>query len=743
MKSRILAILITILSATAYTSSKAENFRDSILNLITPQTDPLTKARYYCAIAKEDPNPDTVKYYANLSMEICGGDTLIRAEAYSYLGYIAYTEGAWEQSLQLYQHAYAIARLTSDSLLLAKIIFNTGCILESLNNIPEAMENFKQAISIFRKLKHTAWELWAYRQLCQVCTKSKMFYIAEKYCQEVMEVSRTTGDPYHKLISFISLAQMNSFKAETQQVDSIHRYLQRTLEACDSIQHIIDSTQCDNFDCMTLLNESYIEKFKAYTINSFYGRRFRRQAIDSAEKYILLADKWYHNTGDSVQLAMVDLCWAWLYYAKGDYNKALKASKNFKITNYTDKYIKEHLYNLLANTYYQLGQYKEAYQWQKKLNKFLNINTEEAKLAQVTERLLCNRLDEFDSAERMLKRENEALSSSVSNKQSQLLFAIIALCLSIFAIIVVCISVIRKRRVNKLLQINNLTLLQKQEEIIQQQGIITSQKEKVEQYNSMILQSIRYARHIQRMALPDAEEVKTLFPDYFLSYMPKDIVSGDFYYVTRCGDFRIVVIADCTGHGVPGGFLSMFGISAIKEILSRQNDNVMPGAVLDSMREFIKDAFSGDSETDETGDEMFSTADGMDMSVSAINLETREVRYAGAYHSAYIWSNGTISRLKGDRMPIGRHIKEDGPFTTIAQTLKAGDMLYMMTDGIQGQMGGLSGTKFMTKRLLQFFSENASNPVADQKERFETIIHDWMQNTMQVDDMTLMGIRIN
>ena len=169
----------------------------------------------------------------------------------------------------------------------------------------------------------------------------------------------------------------------------------------------------------------------------------------------------------------------------------------------------------------------------------------------------------------------------------------------------------------------------------------------------------------------------------------------------------------------------------------------MPGAVLDSMREFIKDAFSGDSETDETGDEMFSTADGMDMSVSAINLETREVRYAGAYHSAYIWSNGTISRLKGDRMPIGRHIKEDGPFTTIAQTLKAGDMLYMMTDGIQGQMGGLSGTKFMTKRLLQFFSENASNPVADQKERFETIIHDWMQNTMQVDDMTLMGIRIN
>lgn len=742
MKYSILAILISIFLATVNTGSEAQNFRDSILNLITPKTDSLTKAHYYCAIAKEDSNPDTVKYYANLAMEVSGGDTLIRAEAFSYLGYIAYTEGAWEHSLQLYQHAYAIARQTSDSLLIGKIIFNTGCILESLNNIPEAMENFRQAISIFRRLKYTAWELWAYRQLCQVCTKSKMFYIAESYCQEVMEVSRTTGDPYHQLIAFISLAQMNSFKAETQQVDSIHRYLQRTLEACDSIQHIIDSTHCNSFDCLTILNESYIEKFKAYTINSFYGRRFRHQAIDSAEKYILLADKWYHDTGDSVQLAMVDLCWGWLYFAKGDYHKSLDAAKNYKITNYTDKYIREHLYNLLANSYFKLGQYKEAYQWQKELNKYLNINTEEAKLAQVTERLLCNRLSEFDSAERILKRENAELSSSVSNKQSQLLLAILALCVSISAIIVVCISVIRKRRINKLLQINNQTLLQKQEEIIQQQNIITRQKEKVEQNNAMVLQSIRYARHIQRMALPDAADVTELFPESFISYMPKDIVSGDFYYVTRSGDFNILVIADCTGHGVPGGFLSMFGISAIKEILSRQCNDVMPGAILDSMRDFIKDAFSGESEIDETGDEVFSTADGMDMSVCAINLSTREVRFAGAYHSAYVWSKSNIFRLKGDRMPIGRHIKEDGPFTTLTQTLNAGDMLYMMTDGIQGQMGGISGTKFMTKRLLQFISEYATSPVEIQKQRFEETIHNWMGNTMQVDDMTLVGIRL-
>lgn len=742
MKIKLLHIAICLLFLVSSSYTHAQTFRDSIINLISKETDSITIAKLYGKLAAEETNSDTLKKYSNLSIDYCGNNMGIKAVATSNLAYAASTEGNWEHSLQLYQHALSMARYTNDSMLLATITLNIGTILEALNEIPEAMANIRLAIDMFKQINNKAWEIWAYRQLCHICTNAKMFIIAEKYCDEMNQICQTSNDPLDKLTAFISYAQMNTFKAESQHHDSLRRILHRTLSACDSIDRIIYENKCTNFDCMTALNESYLERCKAYILLAMADDRYYKKNSDSAQKYLNLADKWYTSTGDSVQLSEVELCHAWLLFAQKNYAKALEAANNYKISSFTSKYLKEHLYDLLSHSHFQLGHYKEAFQWQTTLNKFQNFTTEETKLAQVSERLLSERLDEFDSAEKLLKRKNEELSTSVSDKQSKLILAIIALGVSIFAIIVVCISVVRKRRINKLLKTKNQILLQKQEEIIQQQGIITSQKEKVERYNSTILQSIRYARHIQRMALPDAEDIKILFPESFLSYMPKDIVSGDFYYVTRCGNFSIIVIADCTGHGVPGGFLSMFGISAIKEILSRPIDNVMPGAILDSMRDFIKEAFSGDSEIDESGDETFSTADGMDMSVCAVNLKTREVRYAGAYHSAYVWSNGTISRLKGDRMPIGRHIKEDGAFTTISQTLKQGDMLYLMTDGIQGQMGGLSGTKFMTKRLLQFFAENASSPVEKQKETFENIMHDWMQNTIQVDDMTLAGIRI-
>lgn len=744
MKFKLLHIIITTILIIINTSIFAQNYyRDSILALIeSPSIDSSTKAIIYNSIMHEETNPDSVKKYSELAIQYCGNNMVIKATATSNLAYVAFTEGKWEKALQLYQHSLSMARTTKDSLLLGTIILNTGNTLEALNEIPEAMEYIKQSIGIFRAIGNIAWEIWAYRQLCHICTQAKMFIIAEKYCADILRISRTSADPVDKLTGFIAYAQMSTFKAESQHADSLLRLLDRALVACDSIDEVIRVNKCTSFDCMTALNESYLERCKAHILYALHDDRYYKSNTDSAQKYLDLADEWYNSTGDSVQLAEVNLCRAWLTFAKKDYKKALKYATNYQETNYTSKYLKEHLYNLLSHSHYQLGHYKEAYQWQITLNKFLDITTEETKLAQVTERLLSNRLDEFDSAEQILNRKNAELSASVSDKQNKLLFAIVALGLSIFAIIVVCISVIRKRRILKLLKLKNQILMQKQEEIFQQQGIITKQKEKVELYNSTILQSIHYAQHIQRMALPDFDDVKALFPDSFLSYMPKDIVSGDFYYATRCGDFRILVIADCTGHGVPGGFLSMFGISAIKEILSRQPDDVLPGVVLDNMRDFIKDAFSGDSEIDEFGNEVYSTADGMDMSVCAINLETREVRYAGAYHSAYVWSNGTITRLKGDRMPIGRHIKETGNFSTIKQTLCSGDMLYMMTDGIQGQMGGLSGTKFMTKRLLQFFAENALEPVEKQKETFETIMRDWMYNTIQVDDITLAGIRI-
>lgn len=318
----------------------------------------------------------------------------------------------------------------------------------------------------------------------------------------------------------------------------------------------------------------------------------------------------------------------------------------------------------------------------------------------------------------------------------------------IFTCVAVLLFTILWRRSSKSAKIlaeTNHRLSQQRQEIEAQRNLIDQQRAAVEKANVEIYQSISYARHIQQAALPSEETVKSFFPDSFVYYVPKDIVSGDFYYVTQNSGYNIFVLADCTGHGVPGGFLSMLGISAIKDLLKNPEIDILPGIMLDMMREYIKSALSNDeyyiNSVDGEDDESFATADGMDMSICAIDIDNHKLRFAGAYQSAYIVREGEIIRLKGDRMPVGRHINEKPNFTTLYFDVMQGDMVYMQSDGIESQIG-YTGQKFMTKRLKQFFLDNYLKPCEEQKEIITQIMNDWIFGTIQVDDLSMAGIRI-
>ena len=749
MKIKLLNILLLLaMSFTVF----ADDTRDSLLRLIAMQNDNVGKARLYNVLAKSENNPDTIIKYANLAIKYASDDKIIEAEAITYIAYVSYCAGDMNHSLELYRKAYDLCKDSGNNELIAKIVLNTGCCLDGLDDVAGALENYKLAIELTRQCGNISLTLWAYKQLCELCSEVKLFNLAEKYSKEAIELGRQSPDPAPSIIAYYSTADVIQWKTELLPPNEARKsQALKALALCDSVQMLVDRTKTTRTDYYTLLNQSYLTKCRIYLQFALSPTQPNKSCADSAQKYLSLAVKWFSETADSVELPAIHLYQANLLMFKRDYYGAIEECNKFTIKSYTDSYHKTYYYRILADAYTKLGQFAEAYQWGRKLYDIANLERQETKLAQIAERQINDRLDEFNLAETELKRQNYALATSVSDKQNKLFFTLIILALALIAIIITLVSVARKRRVNRLLEIKNQKLILQKTEIEQQQCVISEQKEKVERFNSLILQSIRYARHIQRTALSSDDDIKRLFPNSFLCYMPKDIVSGDFYYVTKCGDFNVFVIADCTGHGVPGGFLSMFGISAIKEILARPNPDVMPGKILDDMRTFIKEAFNGSDDdgyydeqdaSDDEEEETFSTADGMDMSVCAYNPTTRELRFAGAYHSAYLWSNGVITRLKGDRMPIGRHIKEDGQFNTITNILQQGDMLYMMTDGIQGQMGGLSGTKFMTKRLLQFFAENAMLPCPKQKECFESVMNDWMYHTIQVDDMTLVGIRV-
>ena len=251
--------------------------------------------------------------------------------------------------------------------------------------------------------------------------------------------------------------------------------------------------------------------------------------------------------------------------------------------------------------------------------------------------------------------------------------------------------------------------------------------------------SIHYAERIQRAVIPQDAEFKALFPDCFIYFSPRDFVSGDFYTCASSDHCKIAIVADCTGHGVPGGLLSMLGMSALKDLLSKQklSSDFQPGEILDSLRKFILTSLAEADESDDT-----TVSDGMDFTLCVFNNEMTQIRYACANHAIYIARNGEINKLKGDRMPIGRHPRQDTPFESFTFDLQKGDMVYLCSDGIQDQFGSPANIKFTTKRLALMLQEHCNEDTQTQYDNLSKIVNDWKVGREQFDDQTLIGIRI-
>ena len=251
--------------------------------------------------------------------------------------------------------------------------------------------------------------------------------------------------------------------------------------------------------------------------------------------------------------------------------------------------------------------------------------------------------------------------------------------------------------------------------------------------------SIHYAERIQRAVIPQDAEFKALFPDCFIYFSPRDFVSGDFYTCASSPTCKIAIVADCTGHGVPGGLLSMLGMSALKDLLSKQklSSDFQPDEILDSLRKFMLASLAEADESDDT-----TVSDGMDFTLCVFNNEMTQIRYACANHTIYVARGGEITKLKGDRMPIGRHPRQDTPFESFTFDLQKGDMVYLCSDGIQDQFGSPANIKFTTKRLALMLQEHCNEDTQTQYDNLSKIVNDWKVGREQFDDQTLIGIRI-
>jgi PAS domain S-box-containing protein len=262
----------------------------------------------------------------------------------------------------------------------------------------------------------------------------------------------------------------------------------------------------------------------------------------------------------------------------------------------------------------------------------------------------------------------------------------------------------------------------------------------LKQKNKDVTDSIRYALRIQQAILPEEEKVRKLLPEHFIFYRPKDIVSGDFYFIepikTNDGTSLVgAAVADCTGHGVPGAFMTMLGSSFLKQSLTEPSVNTAGdaiGFVDKKIREVLQ-----------YKDEQSFVRDGMDVSFCVLTADRRTMYFAGANHVAYVvHADKRITQLRADKHAVGQLKAEGFSYTTLTQRLSPGDHVYLFTDGFADQFGGPRGKKFKYKQLEELLAGSIHLSMSEQKERLSHAFDKWKGGLEQVDDVLVIGIRV-
>jgi serine phosphatase RsbU (regulator of sigma subunit) len=276
---------------------------------------------------------------------------------------------------------------------------------------------------------------------------------------------------------------------------------------------------------------------------------------------------------------------------------------------------------------------------------------------------------------------------------------------------------------------------QRTAEVVKQKEEIDIQKEQIEEYIIEVTDSIKYAQKIQEAILPPESYVRKLLPDSFIFYKPKDMVSGDFYWLGASEDEVYFAAVDCTGHGVPGAFMSIIGYNQLKQALITTN-NGTPAEILDHLN-------VGVSETLHQKDENSTSKDGMDVAICCLHHKTKELQYAGAFNPLYLLRGGDIIQTKGDKFPIGSFLDGETPnFTNNIIQLLEGDILYIFSDGYADQFGGPKGKKMMYKKFRDTLIANSHKDLSVQKDLLRDHLSDWMGDEEQVDDIIVIGVKV-
>ena len=353
-------------------------------------------------------------------------------------------------------------------------------------------------------------------------------------------------------------------------------------------------------------------------------------------------------------------------------------------------------------------------------------------------------------AQKLKELENEKLLNAQKEQKKQLKMQFWFLGLAVLIIFLIASLLIALFRLNLKRTLAYNLLQEKNEEINQQREEIASQADVLKSYNEQVLlqneelhfayskitDSIKYAERLQYAVVSNEKELQNLFPNSFLINKPKDIVSGDFLWLAQIKQYKIVAVADCTGHGVPGSMMTFLGIAALNQIVIEKKI-LKPDLILEELDRKIIESLSKNTEN-------FQQSDGMDIAIICMDTQNKTLEFAGAKNPLYRVRNGALESFSANIYSLGFNIFEEEKHFNLHQIeWQEGDMFFACSDGFQDQFGGTSDKprKFLTKNLKEMLQAHAHLPIQVQKEAYCKILSDWQGEQSQTDDILLLGIR--
>jgi len=599
----------------------------------------------------------------------------------------------------------------------------------------KAIKYAKDQLLLAEKLSFKKGSLKAYQTICYAYANKGEYDLAVANGLKAVKMSELLKDPKQMSASYTLLGvtyyYMNNGEKALEYWEQALKIDKETGDE-DGMSKLLNNI--GNVYEQLGRNDEALENFKlAYNFNKKSGSKSDMASnlnnignVYDDKKDFFKANEYYQQSlllktelGDKKGITNTLLNISHVYTEMGDYTKSLEyVSKGLASAKEVgNRSMVKEAYAQFADVYANTKKFEKAYEY-KQMEFLIKDSLLNEEITQQTTEMDAKYQNEKKESEILLlnkdKEKQAAVAVSERKRQQLILFSVSGFLLLVIVFTFYILKGYRQKQ-------------KANQELKEKNGLI-------EQKNKDITDSINYAKKIQEAILPAKALKKKLFQDAFVLLMPRDIVSGDFYWFTEKNGKRLIAAVDCTGHGVPGAFMSMIGNAFLNEIIN-ENGIITPSEILNQLRDKV---ISSLKQSDNEGD----NTDGMDISLLCIDDKNNTVEFAGANNPFWYIQNGVLTEIKGNKQPIGKHFSELRSFTNHKVDIQKGDSLYILSDGYADQFGGEKGKKFRYKQLQQLLVSMLNIPMMEQEKILVDTLNKWKGRLEQVDDVLVIGIKI-